>query len=228
MTTRLIAHRGIHQTFLENSLEAFREAIFQNKIIELDIRLLKDNEVIVFHDSNLKRLFGVDRDLCDLTLEEVKKYGDVPTLEESLKLIRGRVPVIVEVKSFLLVGSLERIASQILDRYEGEFAVLSFHPLSLLWFRMNRPQYVLGYLVNSLFSTNFLLEIFLNYRLVLRRLKPDYILINLSSLRSRKVQKLRHKYLVIGYTITTKSQYLEYVLGSSRQYADNFICDYFF
>ena len=59
----IIAHRGIHDNkVLENSLLSFKLAIDKNYIIELDVRLTKDNKVIVYHDSILKRLFRINKE----------------------------------------------------------------------------------------------------------------------------------------------------------------------
>ena len=63
----VIAHRGIHDNkeIPENSLKAFKLSIENNLTIELDIQLTKDNHLIVFHDANLKRMTGIDKQLSD-------------------------------------------------------------------------------------------------------------------------------------------------------------------
>lgn len=222
LVSRLIAHRGIQHPFLENTLPAFEKAIEKNKIIELDVHLSKDHEVIVFHDNSLKRLFGINRDIQDLTLAEIKKYRYIPTLKEVLNLVQGRVPVLIEFKMAKPVGVLEQEASKLLDQYSGEFAVQSFNPLSLLWFRLNRSHYIRGYLVHSIFPDNFLLRFFLNQNLIRKIIKPDYIGVNLAALKLKKIDTLRKKYLIIGYTLKNVEDYQEYF-----KLADNFICDIF-
>lgn len=220
LISKKIAHRGIHYTFLENSLLAFEEAINQNTIIELDVRLSKDNEVIVFHDYNLKRLFNVNRNIHDMTLKEIKEYKYIPTLKEVLKLVQGKTPLLIEIKYENRVGALEKKTSKLLDQYSGEFAIMSFNPLSILWFRLNRIHYIRGYLVHSLLPDNFLLHFFLNHKLLKYIIKPDFIGVNLAGLKDKKIQKLRKKYLLIGYTLKNKEQYQEYFKD-----ADNFIYD---
>lgn len=220
LISRLIAHRGIHYTFLENTLLAFQQAIKENKIIELDVHLTKDHVVVVFHDNSLKRIFNINKDIKDLTLEEIRKLKLIPTLEEVLELVQGKVPILIEFKFDNRVGLLEKNTSKLLDNYSGKFAVQSFHPLSLFWFRLNRPYYIRGYLVNSIFPDNFLLQFLLNNRLLKKVLKPDYLGINLSVLKTKQVIKLRKKYLIIGYTLKTREEYQKYFL-----YVDNFICD---
>ena len=184
-----IAHRGIHYTYLENTLQAFGEAIHKNYTIELDVRLSKDNVVIVFHDYNLKRIFEIDRNIHDLTLEEIKKYKYIPTLEETLQFIQGRVPILIELKYDTRLEMLEKEVSRLLDCYSGKVAIQSFNPLTLLWFRLNRPHYVCGYLFHTIFPNNFLIR-FLFYRNFLKRMiSPDFIGINLDGLKGREIKK---------------------------------------
>lgn len=57
----IISHRGLHDNnkVPENSMVSFKRALRKKYIIELDVHLLKDNTVVVFHlDANLKRMTG--------------------------------------------------------------------------------------------------------------------------------------------------------------------------
>ena len=64
------AHRGYHDKPVvpENSLPAFRRAIERGFGAELDVHLLKDGTLAVFHDSDLKRCANVEGEIEDLTL----------------------------------------------------------------------------------------------------------------------------------------------------------------
>ena len=55
-----IAHRGLYDNkkIPENSKLAFRRALLKNMPIELDVQLLSDDTLVVFHDENLKRMTG--------------------------------------------------------------------------------------------------------------------------------------------------------------------------
>ena len=92
----LIAHRGLHDIkkgIPENSMPAFEAALKKGYLIELDIHILKDNSIVVFHDDNLKRMTGIDKKIKDLTYEEVKQYklqktdNYIPLLQDVLKLV---------------------------------------------------------------------------------------------------------------------------------------------
>lgn len=220
LKNNLIAHRGIHYNYRENTLKAFREAMLKKYIIELDVHLTKDNIVVVFHDNNLKRLTGINKNIKDLTYDEIKNIIDVPTLNEVLSLVKGKVPIIIELKFDNKVGKLEKVVSNILDKYDGKFAIQSFNPLSIFWFKLNRNNYIRGYLINSIFPDNFLVKYIFKSRILNIILTPDYIGVNLSLLTDKKTIKLRDKYFIIGYTINNKDEYNKY-----KEYADNFICN---
>ena len=96
---KTIAHRGVHNNIdvPENSLLAFKKAKDLNLPIELDIQITKDNQIIVFHDYNLKRMTNIDKNIKDCTYQELttikllKTKEKIPLLKEVLKLINGKV-----------------------------------------------------------------------------------------------------------------------------------------
>lgn len=145
--TQPIAHRGLHQgqAVPENSLLAFAGAIAQGYPIELDLQLLADGELAVFHDQNLARLTGQAGTIGQQTLASLKDYRlydtdqTIPSLVEVLALIDGQVPVLLEIKNQGRVGPMEAALAKTLRGYGGEFAVQSFNPLSLDWFRRHAP-----------------------------------------------------------------------------------------
>ncbi len=150
------AHRGLwNETYPENSLPAFALASDAGFGIELDIQLTKDKRIVVFHDYDLKRMCGVDRKISELTYSELCEYRlrgtafGIPTLAEVLKLVDGRVPLLVELKGE--DGNIElcKRAVALLDKYQGAFSVESFNPLLLRWFKKFRPRYARGQLVTK-------------------------------------------------------------------------------
>ena len=67
-------HRGGDEVETENTLEAFEYSSNLGFIfIETDVQSTKDGHVVIFHDSTLKRMAGIDKRISDLTLEEIKK-----------------------------------------------------------------------------------------------------------------------------------------------------------
>jgi glycerophosphoryl diester phosphodiesterase len=100
-----IAHRG--ESFLapENTLAAIKLAWIHNADgVEIDVRLTKDNKIVIIHDSNTKRTSGVSGKVKFLTLDSLKKLDvGIPTLEEVLEtILRGKF-VMVEIKCSIAI-----------------------------------------------------------------------------------------------------------------------------
>ena len=99
----IIAHRGDWRNAPENSLQAFQNCIdagFDG--IEIDVQETKDGEIVIMHDATVNRTTNGRGKVSDLTLAEIKalrlKTGintqtrqQVPTLEEVLRLCKGKV-----------------------------------------------------------------------------------------------------------------------------------------
>ena len=82
-------HRGYSNNYLENSLESFEAAVkLGYRFIETDLRCTLDDEIVTFHDKDLKRILNIDIKIKDLTLIEIRKLlekkGYIPTLIEIL------------------------------------------------------------------------------------------------------------------------------------------------
>ena len=107
---RRYAHRGLHcsaDSVPENSLAAFRRAIRHGYGAELDVHLLRDGTLAVFHDSDLKRMTGVTGVLEDCTAQDLAALHlastpeTIPQLCEVLSLYEGTgLPLVVELKSY--------------------------------------------------------------------------------------------------------------------------------
>lgn len=69
----LVAHRGFRSPEGENRMIDFENALKICQAVEFDIRLTKDNQVIIFHDDTFKRIGGVDTKVNNLTYEEIKE-----------------------------------------------------------------------------------------------------------------------------------------------------------
>ena len=152
-----IAHRGYFDndgTAPENSLAAFQAAIDHGYAIELDTQISADGTVYVLHDKSLLRSSGIDRNIEDMTDEELATcslFGSketVPAFAEVLKLVNGQVPLLVEIKGEAGddVAAISKATAELLDDYDGIYAVQSFNPFALQWFKDNRPQVPRGLL----------------------------------------------------------------------------------
>lgn len=154
LLSRYYAHRGLHDASIpENSLAAFRRAMEKGYGIELDVHLAKDGRIAVHHDNSLLRICGVARKITVSTLEELRQYPlgnteeKIPSLEEVLSLIGGRVPLLIEMKPDRLGDKAlaEKLLSCMAD-YPGKYCVQSFDPLILRRFKKHAPHVIRGQL----------------------------------------------------------------------------------
>lgn len=119
---------------------AFKNAIDNNVSFELDVHLTKDNDLIVCHDSELKRTTGKEGIIEDLTVEEIKKNyklldgSEIPTLKEVMELNNEQVPMVIELKVYRknykplskrLIKELENIKDK------KNYMLISFDPRGL-------------------------------------------------------------------------------------------------
>lgn len=155
------AHRGYFDNeggVPENSLPAFSAAIDAGYAIELDVQLSSDGAAMVFHDASLARMCGAEGNIWDYTkdeLKEMKLFGTeetIPTLEEALALIGGRVPVLVEYKMDKVDSAVCEAGHALLKDYDGAYAVQCFHPLALMWYKKNAPDIPRGQLAQQFYK----------------------------------------------------------------------------
>ena len=126
LIARPIAHRGVHDNdkdYPENSQAAFERAISSGFSIELDVRLLKDSEVVVFHDENLERMTKQHGRIKNCDSDQIRQIKlldtqqTIPLLSDVLEAVAGQVPLLIEVKNEdHRVGPLERELWQRLAR----------------------------------------------------------------------------------------------------------------
>lgn len=231
-----IAHRGLHdKNAPENSLAAFAKAIEKGFACEFDVHLLADNTVAVFHDEGLSRMTGNDgylkylskNDLKALKLKDSKEC--IPTLEEVLSLIDGQVPILIEIKNQHKVGKLEQRVIDILKKYKGEFAVMSFNPYSVAYFKKHAPNFVRGQLSGSFkgemaknSKTSKITRFVLRRMLLNKRVsEPNFIAYEDGALPNRFVNKYKNLPL-LAWPVSSKKDYLRVV-----KFCDNVIFENF-
>ncbi|MBQ8786386.1 MAG: glycerophosphodiester phosphodiesterase [Oscillospiraceae bacterium] len=185
----IFAHRGlVSGSFSENSLSAFREAVFMKKGIELDVRITNDGVPVVFHDKTLKRMCGDKRKVSDCTYDEIctlhllDTEEKIPTLDEVLSLVAGKVPLLIEIKlpkRFLWHHKLEKAMLPLLKKYKGEYLLQSFNKYSMRYMKRKLPKVKCGILSGNNYS------------------EPDgfdFISYRLKGLTPKKMSSLKEKY----------------------------------
>lgn len=227
--SRPIAHRGLHGIDApENSLAAFGKAIEAGFPIEIDVRPIDGGTVVVFHDDKLTRMTDLDGYVCNMTKSDLEKVRlrnsdeRIPTFKEVLEFVDGRTPLLIEIKNDSTVGQLERDTLELLSSYKGEYAVQSFNPYSMEFFKKNAPQIPRGQL--SCFFDKKDLGFF--KRFVLKRLKmnkvssPDFISYNHANLPNKYVTKT--KLPTLAWTVRSNAE-----MEKCLPYCDNIIFENF-
>lgn len=125
-----VAHRGASGHAPENTMAAFDLAVeMKADYIELDVQMTKDGKLVIIHDTTVDRTTDGSGFVGDLTLEEMKTldagswFGEqfageqIPTFEEVLDAYRGKIGILIELKSpELYPGIEERVADILIDR----------------------------------------------------------------------------------------------------------------
>jgi glycerophosphoryl diester phosphodiesterase len=199
--------------------------------IEFDVQLLADGAIAVFHDEGTARMTGVDRlvreceaeEICSMRLLGSDQY--IPLFDEVLELVDGRVPLFIELKNMNKAGTLERVLMRGLRSYGGPFAVQSFNPWSVYWFRRHAPQVLRGQLSGSFddVSLPWHRKYAVKKLLVLPVVRPHFVGYEASCLPTPNTSRLRIKGMpLIGWTVKSMEEYRRV-----RNFCDNIIFEGF-
>jgi len=228
------AHRGLFDNDSdapENSLNAIRKAVEAGYGIEFDIQLSKDDVPVIFHDASLKRMCGVDGKVWDYTLEELQAMKlansneTIPTLEQVLEVVDGKVPLIIEYKMDRVDTKVCELGNAILENYNGVYCMESFHPFAVKWYREHRPDVIRGQLSQDFSKTDYKgIQYWAMTHLLLNFLtRPDFIAYNHKDkdIFSRRLCAQLGA-LSVAWTIKNREQYEE-----AKPYFDLVIFDSF-
>ena len=147
------------------------------------------------------------------------KYG-IPLLSEVLELVNGKVPLLIDVKSFKLNGKIESALYEKMEKYNGKYAIESFNPYTINWFKNNAPQVARGQLISNMGNAvgygagDLLMYLLANNKITM----PHFISSSVSA-----VSKIKNgEKPLISWTVKTKEQYDKVI-----QYCDNAIFERF-
>jgi len=223
---RPFAHRGVHSEYPENSMPAFEKAIELNLAIELDIHLTTDNKIVVFHDDNLRRMTGVNEYIKFLSYDKLRQYKldntdyGIPLLSEVLDLVKGRVPILIEIKTNNNMKKLVPKLKEVLDEYKGKVFIQSFNPFVLRRCYKLMPDILRGQL-SSFFARDhlkFYKKIPIKKLFFKNFSHIDFVSYNLENLPNKYVNKMDIP--ILAWTVKTKEDY-----NKAKQNANNIIVD---
>ena len=195
----VIGHRGAGGVAPENTRAAIERAISAGaQWVEIDVQETADGEVVVIHDSDLMKNAGVDLKVWDATVDEIMavdvgtsfdpQFHDerVPTLREILNLCKGRIGIIIELKSY---GHGQMLEQRVVDLVEASGSVdevqcMSLKPGVVAQLKKLRPDWRVGLLLSLAVGD-------------VRNIEADFLAVNARFATSRMVQEAHeaHKLL---------------------------------
>ena len=212
------AHRGLHNSErAENSLSAFAAAKEMGFGIELDVRLSRDGELVVFHDDNLSRMTGKEGKVIDYTAAELADMricgtnDGIPTFKQVMELIDGAVPLLIEIKNDVSESGVAEKFLEVIEEYRGDFIVESFNPLALKRVRQARPDILRGILSCEYNEDKFkgkLLYKMLRKLNVNFMMRPDFIAYSKEGYAEKNLRFIRKRFgtALIAWTVRSEEE----------------------
>ena len=183
-------------------------------------RLIEKTGTLDKRDMQAQLLDSMDLDILKIKNSKEK----IPTFEEVLNFVDGRVPLLIEVKNNDKPGELEKKLIEMLKNYNGEYAVQSFNPYVLEYFYKHAPEIKRGQLAGyfkkdklTFFKKFALKRMLLNKKIS----HPDFISYESKHLPNRFVKKYNDLPL-LAWTVKNQSEYMKVV-----KYCDNIIFEGF-
>ncbi|MCP4933002.1 MAG: glycerophosphodiester phosphodiesterase [bacterium] len=239
------AHRGLHDVskgIVENTRSSVQAALNHQFGFEVDLRAASCGTIMVFHDEHLDRLTLTTGRVSDMNLAQLQQIqfkdtsDEMMSLQNLLDLNDGRVPMLLEIKSnwrFDDTTSLNRFVSMIirtLDRYKGDYAVMSFDPLLISAFHDLAPAIPRG-LVSERFEDlkhwhplSWWERLRLRFLLSFPRSRPDFIAYDINALPAIApiIARSLFKRPLLTWTVRTSEQLLR-----AQKYSDSMIFEGF-
>ena len=204
MTTHYI-HRGLaKKKFKENTIQSFKYCFKRKFGIETDLQVTKDNQLICFHDFNLRRKFNLNKNVKDINYSSLKKISKkrkatVPLLKDLLKISKNKYPLLLEIKPLLTKLSLLSLIK--LMKKTKKYGIFSFKEKNLINLYKLNKKLTLGLLF---LSTS-------NLRIIKLKSKKPYVKflgLEKSFLSNKKLTKIRKP--IFYYTVKRKDLFKKY------------------
>lgn len=185
---KIIAHRGIHNNIIkENTYLAINSAINNKKLagVEFDIRLTKDNYIVIIHDSYINRTSNGIGKVENMKLKELKKYNygskkfyqPIITLDKILEINTNKI-FLIEVKINNNEKKFASILKKELDKYNNiNIYITSFSKKFLNIFAKNN-----NYLVGPIILNN-----------NIRNKRYNFFVLNYLTFKKNTILKLKNK-----------------------------------
>lgn len=149
------AHRGLWGGDVpENSVAAFRAAAAVGVGCELDVRMTRDGELVVFHDATLERMCGSPKSITEMNFVELRGHrlsdnSRIPTLREALEAMNG-LPTLIEVKIDPPNRRILPIVIEYMNASDAPATLMSFDEPSVWRMTTLMPNRQIGQLIEPL------------------------------------------------------------------------------
>jgi len=148
-----ISHRGASAYEPENTLRAIKRALgYVVDMVEVDIRETRDGQIVVIHDETLERTtngrgYVHEMSFSDLRKLDAGKGERIPTLQEVIDLVKGRVGLIVELKDLRTIEKVAEILGE--NNFVDQTMVTSFIHSAVKRIKELNPQLKTGVIFRS-------------------------------------------------------------------------------
>ena len=199
------AHRGLHygSGFPENSFIAFAAALERGAGIECDLRLTADDQIVVFHDADALRICGSPLRIGNSPWSELSRLSvgeqSMPTLPSLLKLVGGRVPLLLEVKVQNDIWRWAPAFRRALRDYGGPFGIMSFDPRLVRIVKSHLGGIRRGLVIRDSLPS-------WKRRIALWLADPEFVAVDRAALGNTWVERLRRRMPVYSWTIRSAEE----------------------
>jgi len=150
---KIVGHKGASGYAPENTLASFRAAIAIGcDRAELDVRLTKDKQVVVFHDDEVSKLTNGVGFVSEKTLVKMKELDceqgeKIPTLQEVVDVCKNKIDLQIELKAD---GTPELVNDLILKNdIQNQVVITSFRDYLLKEIKKLNPNLKVGLLFRT-------------------------------------------------------------------------------
>ena len=200
-----LVHRGLaKKSFKENTIKSFKYSFKRGYGIETDLHATKDNQLVCFHDFNLRRKFNLNKKIKDINFSTLKKISNkrkatVPLLKDLLKISKNRYPLLLEIKPLLTKLSLLSLIK--LMKKTKKYGIFSFKEKNLINL----------YKLNKKLNLGLLFPSTSNLRIIKLKSKKPYVKflgLDKSFLSNKQLTKIKKP--IFYYTIKRKNLFKKY------------------
>jgi len=204
MTTHYI-HRGLaKKKFKENTIQSFKYCFKRKFGIETDLQVTKDNQLVCFHDFNLKRKFKLNVNVKDINYPKLKKISNknkapIPLLKDLLKISNNKHRLLLEIKPLLNNQNLMSLVN--LTKKKKKIRLFSFKEKNLInLYKLNK-----GLSLGLLFLSSSNLRVI---KLKSKKAHVKFLGLEKSFLFNKKLTKIRKS--IFYYTVKRKDLFKKY------------------